>query len=373
VGEFLDGDFLAAEGHLFAGGPRRCEQGQFGERKIPLFEAKEHFYADGTRRTNDRYMGMIHGKKPAVFRRGAEHTEIRRAGNRFVSGNRGPIRDGVARCDGVVTAMPETVSFSCALVTGASSGLGEEFAIQVAPRVGTLVLVARREPLLEQLADRIRAAFPRVAVAVFAVDLNRAAGRDELVATLAERGLLPDLLVNNAGLGDYGEFISSDWGKLQSMLGVNIEALTHLTHALVPEMIRRGGGAIINVSSLASVIPIPDFAVYAATKAYVTSFSEALRIELREHRISVLAVCPGPVRTEFGQVARRGGNSAEIPARKSFYVPKERVVAESLAAVERKAARVYPGLRTAAAALVLCALPMVVLRFALGFRPRRNH
>jgi len=178
--------------------------------------------------------------------------------------------------------MPDTVSFSCALVTGASSGLGEEFAIQIAPRVGTLVLVARREPLLQELADRIRAGFPHVAVAVLAVDLNNAAERDALVAILAARGLLPDLLVNNAGLGDYGEFISSDWGKLQSMLSVNIEALTHLTHALVPEMIRRGGGgAIVNVSSLASVIPIPDFAVYAATKAYVTSFSEALRIELR--------------------------------------------------------------------------------------------
>ena len=268
--------------------------------------------------------------------------------------------------------MPTTVSFSCALVTGASSGLGEEFALQVAPQVGKLVLVARREVLLEQLAERIRAEFPRVEVAVFAVDLNCVAERDALVATLEARGFLPDLLINNAGLGDYGEFISSDWGKLQSMLRVNIEALTHLTHSLVPEMIRRGGGAIVNVSSLASVIPIPDFAVYAASKAYVTSFSEALRIELREHRISVLAVCPGPVRTEFGQVARRGGNAPEMPAKKSFYVPKEQVVAESLAAVGRDAARVYPGLKTAAAALVLCALPMVVLRFALGFRPRRN-
>ena len=268
--------------------------------------------------------------------------------------------------------MSEIVSFSCALVTGASSGLGEEFALQIAPRVGKLVLVARREPLLQQLADRIRAEFPHVAVAVFAVDLNRASERDELAATLAARGFLPDLLINNAGLGDYGEFISSDWERLQPMLGVNIEALTHLTHALVPAMIRRGGGAIVNVSSLASVIPIPDLAVYAATKAYVTSFSEALRIELREHRISVLAVCPGPVRTEFGQVARRGGDSPEMPSRKSFYVPKQQVVAESLAAVDRKAARVYPGLRTAAAALVLCTLPMVVLRLAMGFRPRRN-
>ncbi len=268
-------------------------------------------------------------------------------------------------------AMPHPASFSCALVTGASSGLGEEFALQIAPRVGKLVLVARREPLLEQLADRIRARFPHVAVAVFAVDLSEPSERAQLVVALSARGFLPDLLVNNAGLGDYGEFVSSDWEKLQSMLHVNVEALTHLSHSLVPEMARRGGGAIVNVSSLASVIPMPDFAVYAATKAYVTSFSEALRIELREHGIRVLAVCPGPVRTEFGEVARRADGSRDIPAKKSFYVPKEQVVAESLVALDRNAARVYPGLKTAAAALVLCALPIVVIRFAMGFRPKR--
>jgi short-subunit dehydrogenase len=269
------------------------------------------------------------------------------------------------------TAMPPTASFSCALVTGASSGLGEEFAFQIAPRVGKLVLVARREPLLQQLADRIRAKFPHVAVAVFAVDLNVSAERDQLAKNLTLAGFLPDLLVNNAGLGDYGEFATADWGKLQSMLSVNVEALTHLSHLLLPEMIRRGGGAIINVSSLASVIPIPDFAVYAATKSYVTSFSEALRIELREHHIPVLAVCPGPVRTEFGQVSRRSPDGPGMPSKKSFYVPKEQVVSESLEALDRKAARVYPALKTAAAALVLSALPMVVLRFAMGFRPRR--
>lgn len=267
--------------------------------------------------------------------------------------------------------MPCHDSFTCALVTGASSGLGEEFALQIAPRVGKLVLVARREPLLQQLAERIRARYPQVAVAVFEVDLRDPTGREKLVELLAARGLHPDLLVNNAGLGDYGEFSTADWDKLQAMLQVNIEALTHLTHLLVPEMIRRGG-AIINVSSLASVTPIPDFAVYAATKAYVTSFSEALRIELQEYHIPVVAVCPGPVRTEFGKVSRRSPDSPGIPAKKSFYVAKEQVVAEALTGVERNAARVYPGLKIAAAALVLSALPMVVLRFAMGFRPRRS-
>lgn len=268
--------------------------------------------------------------------------------------------------------MPHTTPFSCALVTGASSGLGEEFALQIAPRVGKLVLVARREVLLQRLAETVRDRFPHVAVAVFAVDLQSSAAREHLVKTLTETGFLPDLLVNNAGLGDYGEFASSAWEKLEAMLQVNVEALTHLTHALLPRMIRRGTGAIVNVSSLASILPIPDFAVYAASKAYVTSFSEALRIELREYGIPVLAVCPGPVRTEFGKVARRGLDAPEMPAKNSFYVPKEQVVAESLAALDRNAARVYPGLKTAAVALVLCALPIFAIRFAMGFRPKRN-
>ena len=269
------------------------------------------------------------------------------------------------------SAMSAAASYSCALITGASSGLGEEFALQIAPRVGKLVLVARREPLLQQLADRVRTQFPQVAVAVFAVDLQVASERDQLVQTLAATGFSPDLLVNNAGLGDYGEFATAEWEKLQTMLSVNIEALTHLSHALVPEMIRRGGGGIINVSSLASLLPIPDFAVYAASKAYVTSFSEALRIELREHHIPVLAVCPGPVRTEFGKVSRRTPEGPGMPSKKSLYVPKEQVVAEALAGLDRHAARVYPGLKIAAIALVLSALPIVVLRFAMGFRPRR--
>jgi len=230
--------------------------------------------------------------------------------------------------------------------------------------------VARREPLLAGLADKIRAWYPHVAVAVFAVDLRKQEEREKLVETLKERNLHPDLLVNNAGLGDYGEFASADWDKLQAMLQVNIEALTHLTRLLVPEMILRGG-AIINVSSLASLLPIPDFAVYAATKAYVSGFSEALRIELKEHHIPVVAVCPGPVRTEFGKVSRRSPDSPGMPAKKSFYVPKEKVVAEALAGLDRNAARVYPGLQIAAAALVLSALPMFALRFVMGFRPRR--
>lgn len=268
--------------------------------------------------------------------------------------------------------MPSAVTISCALVTGASSGLGEEFALQLAPRVQQLVLVARRASLLHELAARLRAANPRLEVAVLAVDLTHPGACEQLVASLAEHGLAPDLLINNAGMGDYGEFATADWSRLEAMLRLNVEALTQLSHALIPGMIRRRGGALVNVSSLAGLLPLPDFAVYAATKAYVTSFSEALRIELREHGIRVLTVCPGPVHTGFGKVAKRGAQGRDMPGRSWFYVPGPQVVAETLQALGQNRARIYPGLRIAAAAAVLSVVPLVVLRLALGCRPRHQ-
>ena len=244
--------------------------------------------------------------------------------------------------------------------------------MQLAPRVKHLVLVARRAALLEDLALRIRQTFPLVTVSVHATDLAVAEERDRLIQALAEQGHAPDLLVNNAGLGDYGEFATAEWPKLEAMLRVNVEALTHLAHALVPGMIRGGRGAVVNVSSLACLLPIPDFAVYAATKAYVTSFSEALRIELRGHRIPVLAVCPGPVHTNFGKVAHREEHVPGMPVREWFYVPREQVVRESLTALRQDRARIYPGLKTAAAALAISAVPIVLMRLVMGSRPRKG-
>jgi short-subunit dehydrogenase len=261
--------------------------------------------------------------------------------------------------------------YSCAMVTGASAGLGEEFARQLAGGIGKLVLVARRAERLERIAAELRAAFPRTAVMVIAADLAEPRERISVLEQAAAAGFAPDLLVNNAGLGDYGEFVTANWVHLDVMLRVNIEALTHLSHLAAPHMIRRGGGAILNVSSLASTLPIPDFAVYAATKAYVSSFSEALRIELREHGVRVMALCPGPVKTEFGEVARRQGSSEGMPAHALFYVPKEQVVAEALRGLDRDRARVFPGLKIAAAGLAISALPLFLLRILMAQRPRR--
>jgi hypothetical protein len=262
--------------------------------------------------------------------------------------------------------------YSCALITGASSGLGTEFAGQLAGRVDRMVLVARRVARLDQIAAGIREEHPGIAVMVVAADLSDPEERKSLAMRLTDVDFVPDLLVNNAGLGDYGEFVTADWDTLDTMLKVNVEALTHLSHLFAPAMAKRGAGAILNVSSLASTLPIPDFAVYAATKAYVSSFTEALRIELRDDGVNVMSVCPGPVKTEFGEVARREGNSSGMPrANGFFYVSKEQVVAEALDGLDRGKARVFPGIQIAAAGFLIGAVPLVLLRLLMSRRPRQ--
>lgn len=269
-----------------------------------------------------------------------------------------------------MTTIQGRPGYSCGLITGASSGLGLEFARQLAPVTQTLVLVARRENLLHEIATDLVAAHPALTVKTIPTDLTDPAQRLNLIRSLEQNQLQPDLLINNAGLGDYGEFQSSAWPKIREILQVNIEALTHLTHALLPSLVAQKG-AILNLSSLASILPIPDFAVYAASKAYVTSFSEALRLELRDHRVRVLAACPGPVQTNFGQVARRHSDSP-IPTQDRFYVPADQVVRESLRALAHDCPRHYPGLKVAAAAALIGLLPVAAVRLLMSFRPRKS-
>ena len=261
--------------------------------------------------------------------------------------------------------------YKCALITGASSGLGEEFVKQLLGRVDQFILVARRLDRLDRIADEIRKSHPEIKVMVVEADLSDPEIRNLLEKKVQDQGLIPDLLINNAGLGDYGEFVTAQWGVLDQMLRVNIEALTHLTHLFSPGMVKQGRGWILNVSSLASTLAIPDFAVYAATKAYVSSFSEALRIELKDDGVEVMSLCPGPVKTEFGEVARREGASSGMPpARRFFYVSKYQVVAEALAGIEKGRARVFPGLQIAIAGWVIGALPLFLMRLIMRGRPR---
>ena len=194
-----------------------------------------------------------------------------------------------------------------ALITGASSGLGAEFARQLAPDVHALVLVARRLERLDGLKRELESAHKNLTIYIYGADLGIEDQRVAFVEWLASQNLKVHFLINNAGLGDQGTFDSSDWNRIRAMLEVNISALTHLTHLLLPSMTLSGRAAILNVSSVAGFLPLPSIAVYAATKAYVTSLSEALAIELRPKGITVTALCPGPVATEFNYVARRPG------------------------------------------------------------------
>jgi short-subunit dehydrogenase len=254
-----------------------------------------------------------------------------------------------------------------ALVTGASAGIGREFARQLAARGCSLVLVARRCEHLEQLRHELNERHGGANVQVRGVDLADKSQLDGLIRWLDENKIRVDVLINNAGLGDVGPFATSDPSRNDQMILVNVLALTSLTRKLLPAMIARQCGAIVNVSSSAGFLPIPDFAVYAATKAYVTSFSEALGGELRGTGICVTAVCPGPVHTEFQAVAQRtGGNPDSAP--EFVYVPIEKVVSDALAAVEADRPLVIPGAIMKASMFLVRLTPLPMLRFISRFR-----
>lgn len=189
-----------------------------------------------------------------------------------------------------------------ALVTGASGGLGEAYAEFLARSGLDIVLTARRVDRLEALAARLRERHNR-AVTVLACDLADRAARERLVAALDARGLTIDVLVNNAGFGTHGDFADIPAERVLDEVETNVVALTHLTRLLLPGMRERRYGAVINVASTAAFQPIPTMAVYAATKSYVLSLSQALWSENLEHGVRVVAVSPGPTETGFFEAA----------------------------------------------------------------------
>lgn len=254
-----------------------------------------------------------------------------------------------------------------ALITGASAGIGAEFARQLAKRATHLVLVARRSERLRALREELITVNPNVAVVIHEADLADPTDLVGLLAALRDQNLAIDLLINNAGLGDYGPFVTSDAERVREIIAVNMTALTQLTHALVPAMIARGRGGVLNVSSSASFLPIPGMALYAATKAYVTSLSEAMRLELRGSGVHVTALCPGPVRTEFNTVARRPGTSG-MSAPAFTHVSTEHVVRAGLRGIERNAACVIPGFVMKLGMAITRATPMPLLRVAGIFK-----
>ena len=221
-----------------------------------------------------------------------------------------------------------------ALVTGASAGLGVEFARQLSKRGHRLVLAARRKERLEELAKELGKA------RAIAIDLSKKDSAAKLLSDLEANGETVDLLVNNAGFGLIGRFAELDAKRERQMIDLNVGTLTDLCRAVAPQMIARKSGGILNVASTAAFQPGPKMAVYFATKAFVLSLTEALHEELKPHGVKVSCLCPGPTRTEFGDVAGFGGNG--MFDRVAMEAPD--VVKAGLDGLARNKAVVVPGL-----------------------------
>ena len=199
-------------------------------------------------------------------------------------------------------SLPEPQAGTVVVVTGASSGIGAELARSLARLGHDLVLVARRADRLEELAEELRAEHDR-AVLVHAADLTTRAARDGLIGAIADAGLTIAGLCNNAGYGLAGRAWSLDLDDDRGQIELNVTALHDLTLLVLPGMVERGAGAVLNVASVAAFQPLPGMATYAATKAFVQAFSEALHSELGGTGVSVTTLYPGPVPTEFGDRA----------------------------------------------------------------------
>lgn len=262
-----------------------------------------------------------------------------------------------------------------ALITGATAGLGAEFARQLAAQASRLILVGRREERLASLAESLRTDFPSLTVDPIPADLAKPEHRERLASRVIREEIPLNLLINNAGLGDLGPFDTAEWARLEPMLSVNVGALTHLTHLLLPMLRASNPSAVLNVSSVAGFFPLPQMAVYAATKAYVTSFSEALRMEVAPHGVTVTALCPGPVPTEFFEVASRNGEAIRAMDRShpSLASSPSLVVSEALKGLERDRPGVIPNRLLSLLIGSVRLLPFAMIRagIRLGAGPQR--
>jgi len=242
------------------------------------------------------------------------------------------------------------------LITGASAGLGVDFARELSKRGHKLVLVARRKDRLAALAKELGNA------RVVAIDLSKAEAVDKLMADVAKAGEQVELLVNNAGFGAIGRFAELDAKRQRQMIDLNVGALMDLCRAVAPEMIARKSGAILNVASTAAFQPGPKMAVYFATKAFVLSFTEALHEELKPHGVKVSCLCPGPTRTEFGEVAGfKGSGAFDKVGMESLPV-----VVAGLRGLDQNRAVVVPGLVNKVGAASTRFVPRSIVRKIAG-------
>ncbi|MGF1493191.1 MAG: SDR family NAD(P)-dependent oxidoreductase [Microcoleaceae cyanobacterium] len=226
-----------------------------------------------------------------------------------------------------------------ALITGASSGIGETFTKELASRGTNLILVARSEEKLNQLAHQLQEQHS-IQTEVIVQDLTTTDACKTVFDTVTQKGLEVDLLVNNAGFGDYGPLAERPLEKQVNMIQLNVVALVELTHRFLAGMKQRGSGGIINVASIAAYQPLPYLSVYAATKAFVLNFTEAIWAENQQSGIHILALCPGPTDSSFFEVAEFpnsfGGRTADL-------TPPEEVVKGALKALEKNQSNLVTG------------------------------
>ena len=257
-------------------------------------------------------------------------------------------------------ALPQPSPTGTCVVTGASSGIGVELARLLAARGRGVTLVARREDRLRTLADELSAA-TGVRTEVIAADLSDADARRTVASELEARELTVDVLVNNAGFSTMGAVHRSDPGREVSMVRTNVEAVVDLCSTFVPGMVARGAGAVLNVASTAAFQPIPGQAGYAASKAFVLSYTRALAQELRGTGVSATALCPGPVETEFAEAAGLGDEQAGDALPRFMWVSASDVAAAAVEGLEKGRAVVIPGAANRATATLAHLTPRALL------------
>ncbi len=249
----------------------------------------------------------------------------------------------------------------CYLITGASAGLGTHFAQAVAARGSDVILVARRGERLEQLAQHLRQKHD-IDAHVIVSDLTEAGAVARLIEEVTELGLSVTHLINNAGFGLRGAFAEMDGPSQARMLDLNCRVPTELTHAVLPAMIAAGRGGVLNVASTAAFQPGPWMAVYYATKAYLLSFSEAVHDEVKAQGVNVSALCPGPTRTEFFDVAEMQDSALS----RFMAGPAEKVVADGLKALDANRAVRVSGMLNATIASSIRFTPRPLARRIAG-------
>ncbi|TDG11826.1 SDR family oxidoreductase [Seongchinamella unica] len=254
-----------------------------------------------------------------------------------------------------------------ALISGASSGIGEALAKEFASAGTDLVLVARSESKLNQLADRLQK-LHGVQVRVEPADLTRRTAAKALYSSLGEQGIDIDILVNNAGVLEQGRFVDIGGASLQRMIDLNISGLTALLDRFLPPMLQRGYGRVLNVASIAAFQPVPSLATYAATKAYVLSLTESLAEELRGSGVSITALCPGVTETNMVSNVREKNGSLSIPG---FLIGDvEDVARQGYQACMKGEVICVPGALNQAATMTSGTLPRWLIRRIYGVMGR---